>query len=528
MLFNSLPFMALVCIVVLITFNLHRLGLQAPKYFLIFASLGFYCLWNPADFPILFSSLAMNWALALWLSRHQGVRRRLILVLGISANLALLISYKIGPSLMTLLSAVWPEVPIPAERALPLGISFFTFQQIAYLVSLYRNKEPVKVADYTFVICFFPHLIAGPLVRHSDMVKQLNQPRTFALRSANLFAGSSLFIIGLSKKVLLADPLGNYSHRLFAIADSGQALDMLYAWIAALSGFLNFYFDFSGYSDMACGLALIVGIRLPMNFYSPLKAVTMDEFWNRWNITVTQFIREHVFRPLAGKRLVIRRHLAALPLTMIIAGFWHGATLNFLLWGALHGLIVTYQHARRLVFRTPAARNLSQGRRLVSWGQTQLLLIALGCVFQTHTFEGAWLTLCGLVGYADAAQQIILPSNFHETWSNGFTLLLGGHPAASLGALPGIIEACLLIFIAWGICLFAPNSVQIMGRYRPVLDSTNFLRQGLIPKLAGVRVRARLLAAPSAGWCLTLGLLLALTLLRVLSNAPSPFNYYNY
>jgi alginate O-acetyltransferase complex protein AlgI len=254
----------------------------------------------------------------------------------------------------------------------------------------------------------------------------------------------------------------------------------------------------------------------------------MDEFWNRWNITVTQFIREHVFRPLAGKRLVIRRHLAALPLTMIIAGFWHGATLNFLLWGTLHGLIVTYQHTRRLVFRTPAPRNLSQGRRLMSWGQTQLLLIALGCVFQTHTFEGAWLTLCGLVGFAGPAQQIILPSNFHGAWSNGFTMLLGRQPAASLTVLPGVIEALLLIFFAWGICLFAPNSVQIMGRYRPILDSTNFLRQGLIPKLAGVRVRGGLLAAPGVGWGLMLAFLLALTLLRVLSNAPSPFNYYNY
>lgn len=528
MLFNSLPFIVLAGIVAMITFYLRRFGLAPPKYFLIFASLGFYCLWNPSDFPILLSSLCANWVLAQALDRSQGPRRRLLLVLGVVGNLVLLVWYKIGPGVMVEINTFWPGVPIPAERVLPLGISFFTFQQIAYLVFLYRNSVPVKVADYTFVICFFPHLIAGPLVRHRDMVRQLNQPKTFALRSANLLAGSSLFIIGLSKKVLLADPLGSYSHRLFAIADSGQALDMLSAWIAALSGFLNFYFDFSGYSDMACGLALMVGIRLPMNFYSPLKAVTMDEFWNRWNITVTQFIREHVFRPLAGKRLVIKRHLAALPLTMIIAGFWHGATLNFLLWGALHGLIVTYQHARRLVFRTPAPRSYSSSRRIVSWGQTQLLLIALGCVFQAHTFEGAWLILCGLVGYADAAQPIILSSNFHATWSDGFSLLLGGGPADAMAVLPGVIEALLLIFLAWGICLFAPNSVQIMGRYRPILDSTNFLRLGLIPKLPGVKVGGKLLAAPGIGWGLALAMLLTLTLLRVLSNAPSPFNYYNY
>lgn len=528
MLFNSLPFMGLVTVVLLITLNLHRFGLEAPKYFLIFASLGFYYLWNPSDFPVLLSSLLANWLLASWLCRHQGNRRRCLLGLGIGANLLLLIWYKVGPTFMVSVNMFLPGVPVPVERALPLGISFFTFQQIAYLVSLYRNNDHAKVVDYTFVICFFPHLIAGPLVRHRDMIKQLNQPSTFALRSANLFAGSSLFIIGLSKKVLLADPLGRYSHRLFNIADSGQALDTLYAWIAALSGFLNFYFDFSGYSDMACGLALIVGIRLPMNFYSPLKAVSMDEFWNRWNITVTQFIRDHVFRPLAGKRLVVRRHLAALPLTMIVAGFWHGATLNFLLWGALHGLVVTYQHARRLVFRTPAPRNLSQGRRLVSWGQTQLMLIVLGCIFQTHTFQGAWLTLCALSGFGGSAQPVVLPSNFHQTWLDGLTMLMGGSLGGPLSALPGTIEAILLILLAWGICLFAPNSVEIMGGYRPVLDSTNFLRQGPKPKLPGVRFAGHLLAAPGARWGLILVLLLSLTLLRVLSNAPSPFNYYNY
>lgn len=528
MLFNSLPFMALASIVLLFTLNLHRFGVWAPKYFLIIASLGFYYLWNPADFPVLLVSLYVNWILASWLFRTQGHQRKVLLGIGICANLVLLLWFKIGPSFMSLINGFWPDVPVPTERPLPLGISFFTFQQIAYLVSLYRNNSRARFIDYTFVICFFPHLVAGPLVRHRDILKQLNQPSTFALRSANVFAGCSLFVIGLSKKVLLADPLGNYSHRLFGIADSHQALDMLSAWIAAVAGFLNFYFDFSGYSDMACGLALIVGIRLPMNFYSPLKAVSMDEFWNRWNITVTQFIRDHVFRPLAGRRLVVRRHLAALPLTMIIAGFWHGATLNFLLWGMLHGLVVTYQHARRLVFRTPAPRNLSSGRRLLSWGQTQFMLICLGCVFQTHTFEGAWLTLSALVGFGGAAQPIFLPSTFHQAWSDGFATLLGWSPRGPLAIWPGTVEALVLIFIAWGICLFAPNSIEIMGRYRPVLDSTNFLHRGLKPKLPGVQLAGRSLAVPGLGWTLILALLLGLTLLRVLSNAPSPFNYYNY
>ncbi|WP_236200508.1 MBOAT family O-acyltransferase [Pseudomonas pseudonitroreducens] len=528
MLFNTLQFMLLAACALSLTLFVRRAGPAAPKFCLIAASVGFYGLWNPHDIPVLLLSLAGNYWLAGVLCGAAKEQRRSWLAIGVVANLLLLAWFKVGHTWGGYLALVWPQFPVPAERALPLGISFFTFQQIAYLVSLGKSGERIRLPDYTFVICFFPHLVAGPLVRHRDMLRQLGRPSTFALRASNLFAGISLFIIGLAKKVLIADPLGLYSTVLFRASDAGQSLDLLSAWIAAVAGFLNFYFDFSGYSDMACGLALVVGIRLPLNFYSPFKSVSMDEFWNRWNITVTQFIREHVFRPLAGRRLVIRRHLAALPITMILAGMWHGASLTFLAWGALHGVIVTAQHARRLVWRKRATRNLGRARQCLGWAQTQLLLIVLGCFFMSHNLGGAWRMLEGMAGASEAAALPMLPSLLPAPMTLAVGMLAGMWGGEWVTAWIGTVEALLFIALAWGISACAPNSIQLLGRYRPVQDSTNLLHAGLIPRLPGVQWFGRQVVVPGPFWTLALGAVFALCLLRILSNAASPFNYYNY
>lgn len=528
MLFNTLQFMFLSACVLLITLNLRRIGQAAPKFFLIAASIGFYGLWNPQDIPVLLLSLAGNYLLAGVLCRAEATRRMLWLTVGVVANLSLLAWFKVAHTWLGLLALEFPQVPVPPARALPLGISFFTFQQIAYLVSLSKSGERIRPPDYAFVISFFPHLIAGPLVRHRDMLRQLRLPSTFRFRAANLFAGVSLFIIGLAKKVLIADPLGLYSAALFRASDSGLTLDLLSAWIAATAGFLNFYFDFSGYSDMATGLALIVGIRLPLNFYSPFKSVSMDDFWNRWNITVTQFIREHVFRPLAGRRLVIRRHLAALPVTMILAGMWHGASLTFLAWGALHGVIVTAQHARRLIWRRRATRHQSRARQWLGWGQTQFLLIVLGCFFMSHTLGGAGNMIESMAGFNGVGKPQDLPSLLPVPLMLLIELVAGVSAGEWIAGWGSTVEALVFILLAWVISACAPNSIQLLGRYRPVQDSTNLLHAGRVPKLPGVQWRGRQVAAPGGFWTLGMAFVFALCVLRILSNAASPFNYYNY
>lgn len=512
--------MLLASTVIALVFLVKPLSDRLPKYLIIGASFGFYALWNPGDIPVLLLSLFANFIFFLLITQSTGRLKTGWLVLGISFNALLLLWFKVGGNIPML--ATTPENA--EDHGLPLGISFFTFQQIAYLVSASRSEQRVKVEDYVFVITFFPHLIAGPLVQHKNVIQQLNLPSMFSFNPVNMFAGFTLFVIGLSKKVLIADPLGLYSNAIFAGADAAVQPDMLTAWIGAVAGFLNFYFDFSGYSDMACGLALVLGLRLPLNFYSPFKAVSMDDFWNRWNITVTSFFRQHVFRPLAGKRLSIPRHLAALPVTMLIAGAWHGATFNFLVWGALHGLIVTAQHAKRLYFRTPAVRRQSSAQRVTGWAQTQLLLIILGCVFQAQSLDGSWRMVKGLFGFGNG-QSMEIPSILSK---NLVDALSQWDMLNFLGSLHGnwsIAMAIAFVAGAWSITLLAPNSIQLLRRYRPVTDPTNLFRKGAAADIHDYKSGS---VKPDARYTIFIGGLLALCLLKILSNAPSTFNYYNY
>ncbi len=515
--------MLLASTVITLVFFVKPVSERLPKYLIIGASFGFYALWNPRDIPVLLLSLFANFVFSFLITRSAGHQKPKWLILGVLFNVSLLLWFKFGGSISALLTGLHLEHS--EERGLPLGISFFTFQQIAYLVSASKSGQRVKAEDYVFVITFFPHLIAGPLVQHKNVIQQLNMPSIFRFNPVNVFAGFTLFVIGLSKKVLIADPLGLYSKTIFSGADAAVQPDVLTAWIGAVAGFLNFYFDFSGYSDMACGLALALGLRLPLNFYSPLKAVSMDDFWNRWNITLTSFFRQHIFRPLAGKRLAIPRHLAALPVTMLIAGAWHGASLNFLVWGAMHGLIVTLQHAKRLYFRTPPVRRQSKTRQATGWAQTQLLLILLGCIFQAQSLDGSWRMIKGLFGVTGGAQTIEIPSVLN---SNLIDALSQWNGLAFIGPLYSAWPTALVIAfvsVAWSISLLAPNSIQLLRRYHPVTDPTNLLRKGSAPDASSRKMR---IVKPNAKYIAFTGVLFALCLLKILTNAPSSFNYYNY
>jgi len=528
MLFNSIEFIFFASVVFFVTLKLHHIHSSAPKYFLIAVSLVFYSLWKLSDLPILLLSLVGNFILVLLFCSASAGTRKIYLWLSITANLALLLWFKLGLAQNPVIANLLGITPSTETSSLPLGISFFTFQLIAYHVAIARGASPLKFSDYAFVICFFPHLVAGPLVQHRFMLQQITRSSAFRFRASSVFAGISLFIIGLSKKVLIADPLASYSNLIFNAADAGIAPGLSTAWIGSIAGVLNFYFDFSGYSDMASGLALIVGIRLPMNFFSPLKAVSLDEFWKRWNISVTQFIRDHVFRPLAGKNLRIPRHLVAILVTMMIAGMWHGDSWNFFIWGALHGLLLAIQHAKLLVWRKPATRNLSQARKLLGWAQTQFFIISLGCLFQTHTLSGAVAVLKGLFGLNIATKPIELPPLFDQSLVAIPEILWGLQTPINLLNYISANAVVVMIIFAWGLCLFTPNSVQLLGRYRPVFDSTNLLRKGHTPKLSGINVFGWQMAAPGLPWVLIMGALFALSLLRIMFHEPSVFNYYHF
>src|SRR5579859_2518053 len=306
------------------------------------ASLFFYGAWKPIYLLLLIASIGANFSLGLLM--EDGSRRRAVGMLGVALNLALLCYFKYTNFIFDNIN-VLTGAPLPLLNiVLPLGISFFTFQQIAYLVDVMRGARVERdIVSYTLFVSFFPHLIAGPLVHHAEMIPQFKRGRTG--RSSVLAArGLAIFAAGLFKKVVIADNLAQFVSPVFTHLDAGGGVTMPWAWLATLSYTLQIYFDFSGYSDMAVGLALLFGIRLPVNFRSPYKALSITDFWRRWHITLSRFLRDYLYIPLGGNRLGERRRYLNLMLTMLLGGLWHGAGWNFLIWGGLHGVYLSLNH----------------------------------------------------------------------------------------------------------------------------------------------------------------------------------------
>ena len=369
------------------------------------ASLFFYGTWRPIYLLLLLGSVAANFSLGLLMEDPR--RRGAIGTLGVTLNLALLCYYKytnfIFDSISTLTGAPMPFVNI----VLPLGISFFTFQQIAYLVDVMRGAKVERdIVSYTLFVSFFPHLIAGPLVHHAEMIPQFKRGRNS--RSAVLAArGMAIFAAGLFKKVVIADNLAQFVSPVFAHLDAGGGVTTSWAWLSTLSYTLQIYFDFSGYSDMAIGLALLFGIRLPVNFRSPYKATSIIDFWRRWHITLSRFLRDYLYIPLGGNRLGKQRRYLNLMLTMLLGGLWHGAGWNFLIWGGLHGLYLCVNHlwSARRDRKASAYRLVAAG----SWAVTFFAVVIAWVFFRAKTAAGAWAMLSALFGSAAESSAYVSP-----------------------------------------------------------------------------------------------------------------------
>ena len=312
------------------------------------ASLFFYGWWRPVYLVLLVISLLANFGFGRGLSPESGLSasiRRLMLGISIAFNLGLLGYFKYAnffvDSLGALLDTGWSIETI----VLPLAISFYSFQQIAYLVDVFRGEaHEYSFLHYCLFVIFFPQLIAGPIVHHKEMLPQFARRETFRFSHENLAVGATLFTFGLFKKVVLADGMALYATPAFAAAGQGVELSFFEAWGGTWAYTLQLYLDFSGYSDMAIGLARMFGIRLPINFHSPYRAVNIVEFWHRWHITLSRFLRDHLYIPLGGNRRGrLRRHLN-LMVTMLLGGLWHGAGWTFVAWGGLHGLYLVLNH----------------------------------------------------------------------------------------------------------------------------------------------------------------------------------------
>ncbi len=345
MLFNSHGFIfAFLPVTFLIYFFLNKKRLtEASKAWLVLSSLFFYSWWNIAYLPLIMGSMLFNYVIGSALSGQRSSEptayRREILFFGVISNLALLGYYKYADFFILNTNLALDSEIEPLHLILPLAISFFTFQQVAYLVDSYRREvQEHDFLNYAIFVSFFPQLIAGPIVHHKEMMPQFANNRAKVINYKNISSGIFIFSVGLFKKVVIADTFSVWANNGF---DTAGTLNFFEAWGTSLSYTFQLYFDFSGYTDMAIGLALLFNIRLPVNFNSPYKAKDIQDFWKRWHITLSRFLRDYVYIPLGGNRRGNAKTYSNLMITFLLGGLWHGAGWTFVFWGFLHGMALT-------------------------------------------------------------------------------------------------------------------------------------------------------------------------------------------
>src|SRR3954452_3363071 len=349
------------------------------------ASLIFYGAWKPVYLLVLLASIGFNFLLGLRM--EDPSRRRALGTLGVAINLAVLGYFKYTNFLLDSFGAL-SGAPLPfVNVVLPLGISFFTFQQIAYLVDVMRGAKVERdIISYALFVSFFPHLIAGPLVHHAEMIPQFKRARTS--RSAVLAArGLAMFAAGLFKKVVIADNLAQFVTPVLAHLDAGGGVTTPWACLSTLAYSFQIYFDFSGYPDMSVGITLLFGIRLPVNFRSPYKATSIIEFWRRWHITLSRFLRDYLYIPLGGNRLGETRRYQNLMLTMLLGGLWHSAAWNFVIWGGLHGFYLCINHLWHRSHGKAATK--PRLTKVASWAVTFFAVVVAWVFFRAKTAAGA-------------------------------------------------------------------------------------------------------------------------------------------
>jgi len=402
----------------------------ASAIFYLYATPVFWIDAGPLRVPVppylllLLGSIVVNYGFGAQLRKQPS---SLVLAMGVVANLAVLSYFKYANFFLNNLDA-WTGLGFVLPHIfLPLGISFYTFQSIAYLCDCKQGKVGRhSMLDFAVFLHFFPQLIAGPIVHHSEMLPQFRSLRTFVINHRNLAIGFALFTLGLVKKVLMADRFSNWVAEPFLHVDH---LSLAGAWAAVLGYGFQLYFDFSGYTDMAIGLGLLFNVQYPQNFNSPYKAVSLIDFWRRWHMTLSRFLRDYLYIPLGGNRHGKFRRYVNLLITMVLGGFWHGAAWTFVIWGAWHGFFLAVNHAWE-----------ERGRKLPRFVAHLLtfLVVFIGWVFFRSTNLHDSLSIIGTM----------------------FGMVHGGHNG------PSVTEV-IWLGIALVVVLYAPNSLEIMSRVKP-------------------------------------------------------------
>ncbi len=484
MVFSSWPFLLIFLPITLIGFTAIPLRLRTlRKLWLCAASIVFYAYWKIEYVPLLFFSIGLNYGVAELLTRSANFRRgKVILAAGVTVNLLLLGYFKYTNFILKVVFGLAHQPFQPFDILLPLAISFFTFTQISYLVDVYRDRNlHYGFLDYTLFVVFFPHLIAGPIVRHWEIIPQYEKRDLRPLR-LDWAVGIALFLFGLYKKRLLADPVAVFANSAYG---AGQMVSFADGWLGTIAYALQIYFDFSGYSDMAIGLARMFGVRFPMNFDSPYRAASIIEFWQQWHITLTRFLREYLYYPLGGNRRGPVRQAINIMITMLLSGLWHGAGWNFIIWGGLHGCYLLIAHEWRR-FQN------GRGWKLEHWSYrgmctvvTFVAVLFAWVFFRAPNLPIAANVLAGMVGLQATATTVI---NYRDA-----------------------VEL-ILPLLALAFCL--PNIQRLLAEYEPVLET--------ISKPIFLRLHLNAFTGAFLGLCFV-------AVIRIhFYAASSPFLYFNF
>ena len=473
MLFNSYEFIFLFLPLTLLVFHWtgrqghHRMAIA----WLVGASLFFYGWWNPAYLGLMLVSIFFNYGVGVALGGvPKQPNKKPILIFGVIVNLGLLAYFKYANFFVDNLNNITGTNIVLEQIILPLAISFFTFQQIAYLVDAWRGEtKEYNFLHYCLFVTFFPQLIAGPIVHHKEMLPQFAKDVVYKLRSKHLAIGLTIFALGLFKKVVLADGIAIYATPVFDAAEAGVMLTFFEAWGGALAYTFQLYFDFSGYSDMAIGIARMFGIRLPLNFNSPYKATSIIEFWRRWHITLSRFLKDYLYIPLGGSRKGKSRRYINLMITMVLGGLWHGAGWTFILWGALHGFYLIINHGWRVIFK---GENKTKIGTFSAWVITFIALVVSWVLFRAQSIEGAstiFKSMFGLNGLS-VSERLIGKFGGAEEWLLSHGVVFDGffhNNVFGINPYSGVGWTVALLLISASL----PNTQQIMRCYRPAFET---------------------------------------------------------
>ena len=442
---------------------------------LVGSSLFFYGWWNPVYVGLIILSILFNYSLGVLLGNRPS---KPILVVGIASNLCLIGYFKYANFFVDNYNIIAHGNIHLKTIVLPLAISFFTFQQITYLIDAYRGLTlEYDLLHYCLFVIFFPQLVAGPIVHHKEMMPQFTAQNCGKIEVSHFAVGVTLFVLGLFKKVVIADNLAPIATPVFQAAEHCVTLTLFEAWGGALAYTFQLYFDFSGYSDMAIGLARMFGIILPVNFFSPYKAGSIIEFWRRWHITLSRFLRDYLYFPLGGNRRGKVRSYFNLTVTMLLGGLWHGAGWTYIIWGAMHGILLAINHAWITIFPHTACHIARQScvRNAFFRILTFSAVVIAWVVFRAESLTGALNMYASMFGF----NGISLPPGVCAKLGS-LTMVNGLVEVTSDGMFHNYVfgdirYGIMLLFISLLIVWFTPNSIEWLRREQPALGIDGFV-----------------------------------------------------